>query len=112
MIATITDAQQNVTTYGYGAHGNRTSVTDALSNQTTFAYGAGDRLITITYPPLHVCHLMLRRFQRRSIRKLRTVEAGEQSHGCSCFNLARSRFRMVFRSTGTCRSSWIAHRCA
>src|SRR5437899_7848584 len=33
LIATIKDAQNNVTTYGYDAHGNRTSVTDALQNQ-------------------------------------------------------------------------------
>jgi RHS repeat-associated protein len=50
LIATITDAQNNVTTYGYDSHGNRTSVTDALNHQTTFAYDAADRLTTITYP--------------------------------------------------------------
>jgi len=50
LIATITDAQNNVTTYGYDAKGNRTSVTDALSHQTTFAYDAMSRLTTITYP--------------------------------------------------------------
>jgi len=51
LIATITDAQSNVSAYAYDVHGNRTSVTDALGNVTTFAYDAGDRLITITYPP-------------------------------------------------------------
>ena len=51
LIATITDAQSNVTTYAYDAHGDRTSVTDALGNVTNFAADAGDRLITITYPP-------------------------------------------------------------
>jgi RHS repeat-associated protein len=50
MIATIKDAQNNVTTYGYDTHGNRTSVTDALNHQTTFTYDSGDRLKTITYP--------------------------------------------------------------
>jgi RHS repeat-associated protein len=50
LIATVTDAQHNVTTYQYDAHGNRTSVTDSLQKQTTFAYDAGDRLTTITYP--------------------------------------------------------------
>jgi RHS repeat-associated protein len=50
LIATIKDAQNNITTYGYDTHGNRTSVTDALQHQTTFAYDPGDRLKTITYP--------------------------------------------------------------
>ncbi len=50
LIATITDAQQNVTTYQYDAHGNRTAVIDALQHQTSFAYDALDRLTTITYP--------------------------------------------------------------
>ena len=46
----ITDAQSHVTTYGYDAHGNRTSVADAMQHQTTFGYDTGDRLTTITYP--------------------------------------------------------------
>jgi RHS repeat-associated protein len=50
LIATIKDAQHNLTTYGYDPHGNRTSIIDALTNQTTFSYDAGDRLKTITYP--------------------------------------------------------------
>ncbi len=50
LISTITDAQNNVTTYGYDTRGNRTSVKDALNNQTTFTYDAGDRLTKITYP--------------------------------------------------------------
>jgi RHS repeat-associated protein len=50
LVAAITDAQNNVTTYAYDAKGNRTSVTDALSHQTTFAYDAMSRLTTITYP--------------------------------------------------------------
>jgi RHS repeat-associated protein len=50
LVATITDAQNNVTTYGYDAKGNRTSVTDALNHTTTFAYDAMSRLTTITYP--------------------------------------------------------------
>ena len=49
-ISTITDTQSNVTTYGYDAHGNRTSATDALNHQTTFAYDSMDRLTKITYP--------------------------------------------------------------
>jgi RHS repeat-associated protein len=49
LVATIKDAQLNVTTYGYDSHGNRTSVTDALTHQTAFAYDPGDRLKTITY---------------------------------------------------------------
>jgi len=50
LIATITDAQGNVTTYGYDARGNRISVTDALNHQTTFLYDAMNRLTKITYP--------------------------------------------------------------
>ena len=50
LVASITDAQQNVTSYQYDAHGNRTSVTDAMGNVTTFGYDSGDRLILITYP--------------------------------------------------------------
>jgi RHS repeat-associated protein len=50
LIATITDAQSNVTTYGYDSPGNRTSVTDANNKQTTFTYDAMSRLTKITYP--------------------------------------------------------------
>ena len=50
LVATITDAQNNVTTYAYDAKGNRTSVTDALNHTTTFAYDAMSRLTSITYP--------------------------------------------------------------
>jgi len=50
LIATITDAQNNVTTYGYDAKGNRTSVIDALNHTTTFTYDAMSRLTQITYP--------------------------------------------------------------
>ncbi len=50
LIASITDAQGNVTSYQYDAHGNRTAVIDAMQHQTSFAYDAGDRLTTITYP--------------------------------------------------------------
>jgi len=46
LIATIKDAQNNVTTYGYDTHSNRTSVTDALNHQTTFVHDTGDRLGT------------------------------------------------------------------
>jgi len=42
----IKDAQNNVTTYGYDTHSNRTSVTDALNHQTTFVHDTGDRLGT------------------------------------------------------------------
>jgi YD repeat-containing protein len=49
-IQMITDAQNNVTTYGYDAHGNRTSVIDAMQHETDFDYDTGDRLTTITYP--------------------------------------------------------------
>jgi RHS repeat-associated protein len=50
LVATITDAQNNVTTYGYDARGNRTSVTDALNHATSFTYDAMSRLTRITYP--------------------------------------------------------------
>lgn len=50
LVATVTDAQQNVTTYEYDLRGNRTAVVDALGNRTTFAYDLGNRLTTITYP--------------------------------------------------------------
>jgi RHS repeat-associated protein len=50
LIYTITDPQQNVTTYQYDSRGNRTSITDAMNNTTTFAYDSGSRLLTITYP--------------------------------------------------------------
>jgi YD repeat-containing protein len=39
-----------VTTYGYDARGNRTSITDALNHTTTFTYDAGNRLTQIAYP--------------------------------------------------------------
>jgi RHS repeat-associated protein len=52
LIGTITDAQNNVTTYQYDSHGNRTAVIDALQNKTSFSYDAMDRLTTITYPDL------------------------------------------------------------
>ena len=51
MIATITDAQSNVTSYARESRGNRASVTDQAGNVTTCTYDAGDRLKTITYRP-------------------------------------------------------------
>ena len=53
LIATIKDAQQHVTTYGYDARGNRTSVIDPINGSahpTTFAYDLMNRLTGITYP--------------------------------------------------------------
>jgi len=50
LIASIKDAQGNITSYQYDTHGNRILVTDPLNNQTSFAYDAGDRLTKITYP--------------------------------------------------------------
>lgn len=50
LIASISDAQNNVTSYGYDSRGNRTSVTDALGHTTTFTYDMGNRLTQITYP--------------------------------------------------------------
>ena len=53
LIQSITDAQNNTTSYAYDARGNRTSVIDPIngsSHPTTFAYDAMSRLTGITYP--------------------------------------------------------------
>ncbi|MBI2678494.1 MAG: RHS repeat protein [Candidatus Koribacter versatilis] len=50
LVQTVTDAQSNVTTYGYDARGNRTDVYDAQNHHTQFAYDLGNRLTSITYP--------------------------------------------------------------
>ena len=50
LIASITDAAGNVTSYQCDARGNRTAVIDPLLKQPSFAYDAGSRLVTITYP--------------------------------------------------------------
>ena len=52
-IASITDAQQNTTTYQYDVRGNRTAVIDPInsaSHPTTFSYDVMNRLTGITYP--------------------------------------------------------------
>ena len=53
MIQSITDAQNNTTSYAYDSRGNRTSVIDPINGSahpTTFAYDAMSRLTGITYP--------------------------------------------------------------
>jgi RHS repeat-associated protein len=53
LIATITDAQQHMTTYQYDSRGNRTAVIDPIngaSHPTTFTYDSMNRLTAITYP--------------------------------------------------------------
>lgn len=50
MINSITDAQNNTTTYTYDARGNPTSLTDANNNVTQFQYDSGNRLTLVTYP--------------------------------------------------------------
>ncbi|HXE91368.1 MAG TPA: RHS repeat-associated core domain-containing protein [Terriglobales bacterium] len=52
LIATVTDANDQVTSFEYDARGNRTAVVDALSNRTTFTYDSRNRLTRITYPDL------------------------------------------------------------
>jgi YD repeat-containing protein len=46
----VTDAQNNVTTYGYDREGNLTSITDANHNATDFTYDAFGRVIKTTFP--------------------------------------------------------------
>lgn len=53
LIASITDAQNNVTSYQYDARGNRTAVIDPVngaSHPTSFVYDIMNRLTGITYP--------------------------------------------------------------
>ena len=53
LIATITDTQNNVTTYQFDARGNRTAVIDPIkgaTHPTSFAYDIMNRLTGITYP--------------------------------------------------------------
>ena len=53
LIATITDAQNNVTSYQYDTRGNRTAVIDPINgaaHPTSFAYDIMNRLTGITYP--------------------------------------------------------------
>ncbi len=56
LIATITDAQNNVTHYEYDARGNRTAVVDAANNRTTFTYDSRNRLTVITNPDSTTTH--------------------------------------------------------
>ena len=52
-IASITDAQQNTTSYQYDVRGNRTAVIDPINGSahpTTFAFDVMNRLTGITYP--------------------------------------------------------------
>jgi RHS repeat-associated protein len=46
----VIDALGNITSYGYDANGNRTSVTNARSKVTTYAYDAHNRLQSVTDP--------------------------------------------------------------
>jgi RHS repeat-associated protein len=53
LIQSITDAQNNLTSYEYDARGNLTKVIDAINgaaHPTTFEYDIMDRLTKITYP--------------------------------------------------------------
>jgi len=53
LIQSITDAQNNTTSYTYDSRGNRTSVIDPINGSahpTSFAYDAMSRLTGITYP--------------------------------------------------------------
>jgi RHS repeat-associated protein len=53
LIQTITDAQNNTTSYAYDARGNRTSVIDPVNGSahpTSFSYDVMNRLLGITYP--------------------------------------------------------------
>ena len=53
LVASITDAQNNVTSYQYDGRGNRTAVIDPVNgaaHPTTFTYDLMDRLLRITYP--------------------------------------------------------------
>jgi RHS repeat-associated protein len=53
LIASITDAQNNVTSYQYDSRGNRTAVIDPINgtaHPTSFTYDAMSRLTGITYP--------------------------------------------------------------
>jgi RHS repeat-associated protein len=53
LIQSITDAQNNTTSYNYDSRGNRTSVMDPINgatHPTTFGYDAMSRLTGITYP--------------------------------------------------------------
>ena len=53
LIQTITDAQNNVTSYTYDARGNRAGVIDPINGSahpTVFAYDVMNRLTGITYP--------------------------------------------------------------
>jgi RHS repeat-associated protein len=50
MIQSVTDAQNDQTTYAYDGRGNRTSVTDANNKTTEFQYDLMNRLTLITYP--------------------------------------------------------------
>ncbi len=52
LIATVTDPDNQVTSFEYDARGNRTAVVDALNNRTTFTYNSMNRLTRITYPDL------------------------------------------------------------
>jgi RHS repeat-associated protein len=53
LVASITDAQNHITSYQYDARGNRTAVIDPINgagHPTTFAYDVMNRLTGITYP--------------------------------------------------------------
>ena len=53
LVQTLTDAQNNTTSYTYDSRGNRTSVIDPINGSahpTTFSYDVMNRLLGITYP--------------------------------------------------------------
>ena len=50
LVASITDAQGNITTFTYDARGNRLTSADALNETTTYTYDVMNRLTKITAP--------------------------------------------------------------
>ena len=52
LVASITDAQSNTTTFTYDGRGNRLTSVDALNNTTSYTYDVMNRLTKITAPDL------------------------------------------------------------